>query len=264
MKIVANGKVTHPSRIDWDRTDIREVDRAEPGPSNPLGQLKFMFPNRHDVYMHDTPSKNLFASSVRTFSHGCIRVRNPRRLAEVIFANDRNWTARDISAKLQSRIENNRVELAQPIPVHNVYFTLVADEKGGLESLLDVYGHDRRMGEALDGKPVERIAAADPPAAWPRRSKAWRNRAARAGGSPCAVRPRAATPPRTRTGGLPRTAGDRPATAARRRGGRAATRRRSSRSSSGTDRAKSAASRIASVRRRSALRRMKPSASFWS
>jgi hypothetical protein len=99
---------------------------------------------------------------VRTFSHGCIRVRNPRRLAEVIFANDRKWTARDISTQLQSRLENNRVELAHPVPVHNVYFTLVADEKGGLKSLPDVYGHDRRMGEALDGKPVERIAAADP------------------------------------------------------------------------------------------------------
>jgi L,D-transpeptidase YcbB len=163
MKIVANGKVTHPSRIDWRKTDIREVSIVQnPGSSNPLGQLKFMFPNRHDVYMHDTPSKNLFASSERTFSHGCIRVRNPRRLAEIIFAKDRNWTARDISARLQSRIENNRIELAQPIPVHNVYFTLVADEKGGLKSLSDVYGHDKRMSEALDGKPVEQIAAADP------------------------------------------------------------------------------------------------------
>ena len=163
MKIVANGKVTHASRIDWGRTDIREVSIVQnPGPSNPLGQLKFMFPNRHDVYMHDTPSKNLFASSVRTFSHGCIRVRNPRRLAEVIFAKDRNWTARDVSARLQSRIENNRIELAQPIPVHNVYFTLVADEKGGLKSLPDVYGHDKRVGDALDGKSVEQIAAADP------------------------------------------------------------------------------------------------------
>jgi murein L,D-transpeptidase YcbB/YkuD len=163
MKIVANGKVTHASRIDWGRTDIREVAIVQnPGPSNPLGQLKFMFPNRHDVYMHDTPSKNLFASNVRTFSHGCIRVRNPRRLAEVIFAKDRNWTARDVSARLQSRIENNRIELTQPIPVHNVYFTLVADEKGGLKSLPDVYGHDKRVGDALDGKSLEQIAAADP------------------------------------------------------------------------------------------------------
>ena len=157
------GNASEPHRLGPDRHS-RGLDRAESGPSNPLGQLKFMFPNRHDVYMHDTPSKNLFASSVRTFSHGCIRVRNPRRLAEVIFANDRNWSARDISAKLQSRIENNRIELAQPIPVHNVYFTLVADDKGGLRSLPDVYGHDKRMGEALDGKPVERIAAAADPA----------------------------------------------------------------------------------------------------
>ena len=140
-----------------------------------MGQLKFMFPNRHDVYMHDTPSKNLFASSVRTFSHGCIRVRNPRRLAEVIFANDRNWTARDISAKLQSRIENNRVELAQPIPVHNVYFTLVADEKGGLgrsPTSMVMTGAWARRWTASRSSASRRPTS---PAAWPRRSKAWQS-----------------------------------------------------------------------------------------
>ena len=86
MRIAMNGKTVDPGKFDWDKVDIRTIPIVQdPGPSNPLGQIKFLFPNKHDVYMHDTPNKHLFNQGVRTFSHGCIRVRNPRRLAEVIF-----------------------------------------------------------------------------------------------------------------------------------------------------------------------------------
>lgn len=164
MRIVRNGQTVDPSRINWDRVDIRTVTIVQdPGSSNPLGEIKFLFPNRHDVYMHDTPSKGLFSSASRMFSHGCIRVRNPRRLAEVIFEHAMGRSAGDVHALLGRRAkENNRIELSRKIPVHNVYFTLVADEQGKLRSLPDIYRHDWRISSALAGTPVSRIAAADP------------------------------------------------------------------------------------------------------
>ncbi|MEW5963609.1 MAG: L,D-transpeptidase family protein [Pseudomonadota bacterium] len=164
MRIVRNGKTVDPSRINWDKVDIRSVTIVQdPGSSNPLGEIKFLFPNRHDVYMHDTPSKGLFSSSSRMFSHGCIRVRNPRRLAEVIFERAERRPAGDVHALLGRKAkENNRIELGRQVPVHNVYFTLVADESGKLRSLPDIYRHDWRVSAALAGTPISRIAAADP------------------------------------------------------------------------------------------------------
>lgn len=164
MRIVRNGRTVDPSRIDWDKVDIRDVMIVmDPGSSNPLGEIKFLFPNRHDVYMHDTPTKGLFSSASRMYSHGCIRVRNPRRLAEVIFQHAEGRSAAEVHGLLSRRAkENNRVELSRPIPVHNVYFTLVADENGKLRSLPDIYRHDWRISAALSGTPVSRIAAADP------------------------------------------------------------------------------------------------------
>lgn len=164
MRIVRNGRTVDPSRINWDKVDIRDVMIVmDPGSSNPLGEIKFLFPNRHDVYMHDTPTKGLFSSASRMYSHGCIRVRNPRRLAEVIFQHAEGRSAAEVHGLLSRRAkENNRVELSRPIPVHNVYFTLVADENGKLRSLPDIYRHDWRISAALAGTPVSRIAAADP------------------------------------------------------------------------------------------------------
>ena len=154
------------SEFNWNKVDIRTISIVQdPGPSNPLGQIKFLFPNKHDVYMHDTPTKHLFESTVRTFSHGCIRVRNPRKLAEVVFGEDQGWAASDVASRLQSFSSpvNNRVPLAKRIPVHNVYFTVVASADGGLANPLnDIYGHDKRYSEALAGKSIAMIAARDP------------------------------------------------------------------------------------------------------
>jgi murein L,D-transpeptidase YcbB/YkuD len=174
MRIVSGTRSMHPSEIDWSRTDIRKVSIVQdPGPSNPLGQLKFMFPNKHDVYMHDTPNKNLFDSGTRAFSFGCIRVRNPVRLAEVVFGRDRNWTQTDITGLLTPRAQqNNRVDLNRRIPVHNTYFTLIADEDGKVTSFADVYGHDKRIQAALlDGESVDVVARTDPALALERKVK---------------------------------------------------------------------------------------------
>ncbi|MBL8564986.1 MAG: L,D-transpeptidase family protein [Hyphomicrobiaceae bacterium] len=164
MRIVKDGKTVDASRINWSKVDIRYLSIVQgPGDGNPLGELKFMFPNNHSVYMHDTTSKGLFASSERTFSHGCIRLRNPRRFAEVIFGDVQKWDPALVKDMLAPRAEQNRhVDLEKPIQVHNVYFTLVADEKGRFTEYKDVYGHDRRIGDAIGGKSLKLIAANDP------------------------------------------------------------------------------------------------------
>ncbi len=174
MRIVNGNRTMHPAEIDWSRTDIRKISVVQdPGPSNPLGRLKFMFPNKHDVYMHDTPTKNLFDTPVRAYSFGCIRVRNPVRLAELVFGIDRNWTQSDIDPLLTPRAQqNNRVDLNRRIPVHNTYFTLLADEDGKVTSFADVYGHDKRIQSVLlDGERVDVVARTDPAAALDRKVK---------------------------------------------------------------------------------------------
>lgn len=149
---------------DWSKVDIRKVPIVQnPGPSNPLGQMKFMFPNRHDVYMHDTPSKYLFSERMRAQSNGCIRVRNPMRFAELLLEADKGWTRADLVKLTTPRSPaNNKIDLAQPVPVHNVYFTVVADGHGGVAPYPDVYGHDRRVTDALNGEALAKIAARDP------------------------------------------------------------------------------------------------------
>ncbi len=164
MKIIINGKEKEPGDYNWDQTDIRYVPvYQQPGPDNPLGQVKFMFPNKHDVYMHDTPTKNLFNDRKRTYSHGCIRVRNPRKLAELIMGLDQGWGASEVGNVLgRNSKPSNRIELTRPIPVHNTYFTAFADEEGKVRTVPDIYSHDQRISDALDGVPIAVIAERDP------------------------------------------------------------------------------------------------------
>lgn len=164
MRIVKDGRTIEASQIRWSTTDIRYLNIVQgPGDGNPLGELKFMFPNHHSVYMHDTTSKHLFSSGERTFSHGCIRVRNPRKLAEVIFSEVQKWDPKLVTQMLGHKSqENNKVDLVTPIQVHNAYFTLVADGSGRFTEFKDMYGHDRRMIDALAGKSLSAIAANDP------------------------------------------------------------------------------------------------------
>ena len=165
MRIIGlSGKELKPQRFNWDKTDIRDVgiyQRA--GDGNPLGYVKFLFPNNHHVYMHDTNARSLFTAAERTFSHGCIRVRNPKRLAEIVLGEDKGWDADDVERMLKDRKKpNNKVELDRPIPVHNVYFTLIPGDGNTLIRLDDMYGHDKRVTQALSGVPAVRIAENDP------------------------------------------------------------------------------------------------------
>lgn len=165
MRIAVNGRSVDPRTINWGRRDIRTVPIIMgASSSNPLGNMKFMFPNKHAVYMHDTPERHLFKNRNRTFSSGCIRVRNPDRFAEVLTQEALGWTAQDVENMLGRRADENvRIDLPKPIPVYNTYFTVVADADGKLRTYSDIYGHDKRISQALlDGKSADVIARSDP------------------------------------------------------------------------------------------------------
>jgi murein L,D-transpeptidase YcbB/YkuD len=153
LKVNYNGRPVDPDSVDWSTVDVRRFHFYQPpGGGNVLGVVKFMFPNRHDVYMHDTPSKGLFNEKVRTFSHGCMRVRNPVRLAEIIMAKDKGWSPADVARALASG--NQQVYLTTKIPVHVTYFTTWVEDDGSLTIRGDFYGHDRRVASALKGEPI--------------------------------------------------------------------------------------------------------------
>jgi murein L,D-transpeptidase YcbB/YkuD len=98
--------------------------------------------------MHDTPTKSLFDKTIRTYSHGCIRVRNPRKLAELILRRDRGWSPGNVDAAIQSG-KNQHVNLKRPIPVNITYFTARVEKNGRITYFGDIYGHDARMSAAL-------------------------------------------------------------------------------------------------------------------
>ena len=154
LRVSYNGRPVDASQIDWSKTDPRAYSFIQPaGGTNVLGVVKFRFPNRHDIYMHDTPQRDLFGQSVRAFSHGCMRVNNPRRLAEVILAEDRGWTPEKVGSALAGG--SQEVKLERQFPVHVGYFTARVDEDGKLRTFADLYGHDAKLAGALSGKPVK-------------------------------------------------------------------------------------------------------------
>ncbi|MBF9234775.1 L,D-transpeptidase family protein [Microvirga alba] len=130
---------------------IRNGDRISvqqpPGERNALGFVKFMFPNQHAVYLHDTPNRSLFAAGKRAFSHGCVRVEQPFQLAEEILGQESTWSEQ----KLRGLIGKGEryVNLRTPLPVHLTYFTLAVDEHGVMKTFDDLYGIDRKVRAAL-------------------------------------------------------------------------------------------------------------------
>ncbi len=155
LKISAKlgGREINPYAVDWSRKDIRNyIVYQPPGGRNALGRVKFLFPNRHAIYMHDTPSKYLFKRSQRAYSHGCMRVRNPLKLAQVLLAADRGWNRAKIVSLTRSGPNNNEVRLRRKVPVHVVYFTAMVSDSGKLLFYDDVYGHERLIHLGLSGK----------------------------------------------------------------------------------------------------------------
>jgi murein L,D-transpeptidase YcbB/YkuD len=153
LRVSKNGRDIDPDSVDWAYTDIRNYDVYQPpGASNVLGEVKFNFPNKHTVYMHDTNARGLFEQANRTFSHGCMRVRNPRRMAEILLGEDKGWDAAKIADLIANGPPNNEVPVDRKIGVHITYFTAWVDDKGELQTARDVYGHEKRIQQALDGR----------------------------------------------------------------------------------------------------------------
>lgn len=153
LRLSRNGRVIDPNSVDWSQADIRRYDVYQPpGKSNALGVVKFAFPNKHLVYMHDTPSKSLFNKTTRAFSHGCMRIRNPQRMAEILLGEVKGWDAAQIEDLINNGPGNNEVKIDRGIPVHVTYFTAWVDDAGEIQSARDVYGHEQRIKLALEGK----------------------------------------------------------------------------------------------------------------
>lgn len=143
----ADRQQVNPADIDWQalhRTNFPYQLVQEPGPQNALGQVKFMFPNKYDVYLHDTPGRGLFGRTARPFSSGCIRVEQPFDLAERLLAASPDWT-RDRIDNLVAKSEPRTVMLPIPVPVHIQYWTSWVDGEGRLQFRNDIYNRDTRL-----------------------------------------------------------------------------------------------------------------------
>ena len=149
-----NGNLVDQSSIDWSQYPGRSFPymlRQEPGPNNALGRVKFIFPNKHFVYLHDTPSKSLFDKTSRTFSSGCIRVENPFELAELLLNDSSNWNYNKIMEVVDSK-QTRKVFLDEPMPVLLLYWTVTVEEDGKVHFKEDPYGRDNAVLEGLKGK----------------------------------------------------------------------------------------------------------------
>lgn len=151
----AEAKELDPALIQWDTISRSQAAafkfRQNPGPKNFLGRVKFMFPNRFSVYLHDTPSQDLFKYTTRTFSSGCIRLSRPLELAAVLLeGNDNRWNPDMIRQTVESGTRTV-AKLGSPIPIHIVYLTAYTDMSGCVCFSKDVYGRDRLLEQALFG-----------------------------------------------------------------------------------------------------------------
>ncbi|WP_421694231.1 L,D-transpeptidase family protein [Aestuariivirga sp.] len=140
--VTQQGKVVPSRSIRWSSygRKIPYGIQQPPGAKNALGELKFLFPNTHNIYMHDTPFRELFERDVRAFSHGCVRVQNPQEFASVVLG----WSPEQIADKVASP-ESETVRLKQKLPVHIAYFTAWPDETGKIDYFSDIYGRDKAL-----------------------------------------------------------------------------------------------------------------------
>ena len=150
--IASDGRKVNPASVNWSSVSSRGFPYRvvqPPGPNNALGLVKFMFPNKHNVYLHDTPGRELFSKTGRAFSHGCVRVRDPMKFAEILLGN-RNAMSREQIDQIVASKRLTRVNLTSPVQVAILYWT--ADPIWGDEIRFyeDVYKRDGRILSALD------------------------------------------------------------------------------------------------------------------
>jgi murein L,D-transpeptidase YcbB/YkuD len=142
--IKIDSKYLAKHNMEWSKGMVRQ----KPGLDNSLGLVKFLFPNNNNIYLHDSPSKNLFSAEKRAFSHGCIRVEKAKELANAILENDANWTSEKIDEAM-NKGEESWYTLKNKIPVYIGYFTAWVDNEGTINFYKDIYDKDTRLAEML-------------------------------------------------------------------------------------------------------------------
>ncbi|GAL83096.1 ErfK/YbiS/YcfS/YnhG family protein [Sporocytophaga myxococcoides] len=146
--------MVNPDTIDWLTLDTRKFNYVLKQKSNfynPLGHIKFLFPNEYDIYLHDTPSDYLFEESERNFSHGCIRIEDPIWLASYLLKDEPQWNKKKLYEAIY-RQEEKSILLKKKLPVFILYFTTWVDETGTIHFLKDIYDHDKQLKSILESK----------------------------------------------------------------------------------------------------------------
>ena len=146
-EVVSGGSVRDPHSVDWYSSDgYKSVHiRQRPGSGNALGELKILFPNKHAIYMHDTPAKKLFSRASRAFSHGCVRLADPRAMAAAVLQTSEEQVASYIAGG-----QNQTIPVKNKLPVYVSYFTAWPDDNGKIGYYADVYGRDKALTKALE------------------------------------------------------------------------------------------------------------------
>lgn len=138
------GRPVDPATVDWNRYSASSFPyllRQGPGPENALGRIKFMFPNKHLVYLHDTPSKSLFGKAERAFSSGCIRIEHPYELAGLLLESDPRWNQRKVINAVNS-LQTMSIGLREPVTIILLYWTVDVTEDGSVVFKNDIYARD--------------------------------------------------------------------------------------------------------------------------
>lgn len=153
LRVSYQGKPVDPRKINWSRVNIHKFTfRQKSGPKNVLGKAKFLYPNKHIVYMHDTLPyrRKIFDEEVRAIGYGCVRMEKPQRFAELMLAEDQELPKSRIK-ELWEKGVNSPVTMETKPPVHTTYFTAAVDEEGGVSTFKDIYGLDRKHAVTLFG-----------------------------------------------------------------------------------------------------------------
>ncbi|MBK1869359.1 L,D-transpeptidase family protein [Aestuariivirga sp. YIM B02566] len=156
FEVFIGGKLASWGSIDWysyGPGNFPFTFRQKPGPKNALGKVKFMMPNKHNIYLHDTPSKDKFLQTARAFSHGCIRLSRPVDLAYALVPDLKDWSKERMNTTWAGG-KTTRAMIVDHIPVHLIYGTAFKGDAGMIEFRPDVYGRDRKLYNALFGRPT--------------------------------------------------------------------------------------------------------------
>ena len=154
-----NANFVSVGEVNWQGMRAGQFNlRQRPGEKNALGKVKFMLPNPHSIYLHDTPDKQLFAKTERLFSSGCIRLADPKALSAWILGRENNPQAAQLDSLFLSS-STTTVYLTKPVPVYLVYFTVFTDDDGRVVFRRDGYNRDQAIIDALHGNSTKHKGA---------------------------------------------------------------------------------------------------------